>query len=137
MKIATLFIKCLPFIKSLLGISSEVVITLAHPESIFKDLLLVPRGSLEWDIMWRKLGKLRINKHLDKPTIANNYGDIWEYMETVQTKFGFKHIFRHRHHPKTDYKVYVEIRASIGFKIISNSSLKNLNSGLTLSIQTP
>lgn len=136
MKIATLLAKCLPFIKSLLGISTEVVITLAHPESAFKDLLLVPRGSQEWDIMWEKLGKLRLNKNLDKPTIANNYGDIWEYMETVESKFGFKHIFRHRHHPKTDYKIYVEIPASIGFKIIGNSSLKKSSTNLTLSAQT-
>lgn len=126
----------LPAIKSMFGISSEVVVTLAHPKSAFKDLLLVPRGSLEWDLMWARVGKLRINKGLDRPTIANNYGDIWEYMETVQSPFGFKHIFRHRHHPKTGYKVYVEIRATFGFKILSNAAISEKCSGSNMITQS-
>jgi hypothetical protein len=122
MKLSTLLSSFTPVVKSFFGISSEVVITLAHPQSAHKDLLLVPRGCLEWDIMWQKVGRLRVNRGLEKPTIANNFGDIWEYMETVKSSTGFNHVFRHRHHPKTGYKIYIEVKATIGFKIIGNDA---------------
>lgn len=87
---------------------------------IVDDRVFVDRGTAEWDLMWQKLARKRINRSLDEPTVADNYGETWQYMESVPRKsrfFGTRmlHGFRHRLHPVTGGRVCFWIRASKRF----------------------
>ncbi|MFJ5498710.1 hypothetical protein ACIPUN_02055 [Pectobacterium sp. CHL-2024] len=81
-------------------------------------ITLVQRGSREWDFMWSSLGKDTINRKLSQPTVAENFGEVWQYMETreVRSLFGkrYFHFFRHRLHP-TKGPYGIKIPASRNF----------------------
>jgi hypothetical protein len=94
--------------------------TASKPDSIFRDLLIVPKGTDEWNIMWNRLAKRRMNRRCEDPYTAENYGEVWEYMESVKTRFGFRHRFRHRLHPTKRMPVHLSIRASRGLEIVPN-----------------
>ncbi|MFP1890594.1 hypothetical protein ACLEE4_05055 [Lonsdalea quercina] len=81
-------------------------------------ITLVQRGSREWDYMWSSLGKDAINRTLSQPTVAENFGEVWQYMETreVRSLFGkrYFHFFGHRLHP-TKGACRIKIPASRNF----------------------
>ncbi|MCX8956997.1 hypothetical protein [Erwinia psidii] len=82
-------------------------------------LLLVKNGSNEWHQMWSKLAKHPSNRALPDPSVANNYGEVWQYMETVEKRvLWFKryiHCFRHRLHPACGRYMTISITASHTF----------------------
>lgn len=100
--------------------SSNVVITASKPDSIFRSLLIVPEGSKEWDFMWKKLSKIRINRGLENPVEANNYGETWQYMASVKCFLGYKHEFRHRLHPKTQRPENIRVRSTLFLQILGH-----------------
>ncbi|PQK76465.1 hypothetical protein [Pantoea ananatis] len=80
----------------------------------------VKRDSSEWHRMWKKLARHKLNRSLSEPTVADNDGEIWQYMSTWETTSGllpgkrFEHHFRHRAHPRCGRK-YITVPASRGF----------------------
>ena len=99
----------------------EIIKTASDPDSIFKSLLLVPSESREWKTMWNRLARHRLNKGLEDPASAENYGEVWEYMESRKGIFRYTHVFRHRLHPKTQSAKRLEIKSSFRLRIIANS----------------
>lgn len=99
----------------------ETVKTASNPDSIFKSLTLVPAKSNEWKIMWDKLARHKLNRGIDDPFSAENFGETWQYMESHRRVFGFVHLFRHRLHPKSQTQERVMIKSSFGLKIIPNT----------------
>ncbi|OSN01291.1 hypothetical protein [Lonsdalea populi] len=88
--------------------------------SEFGPILLVKPKSYEWHYMWSKLAKHESNRQLPDPTVADNGGEIWQYMETVETRFlwfgkRYIHRFRHRLHPASDYAKNINVPASNTF----------------------
>lgn len=87
--------------------------------------LFVDRGSNEWRYMWDALARHKSNSALPEPTVAENFGEVWQYMETDRVPTGFIgrmfgrkyqyfHCFRHRMHPeKGAYRLRVP--ATAGF----------------------
>ena len=73
--------------------------------------MLVVQGSKEWRSMWDALAAMPENRELAAPTLAENFGEVWEYMETTQSRFmkKYHHRFRHRMHPVkgTDYRISI------------------------------
>jgi hypothetical protein len=98
----------------------ETINTASSPDSIFKSLLIVPIESKEWKIMWEKLARHRLNRKIENPHIADNYGDTWQYMESHKSIFGYVHLFRHRLHPKTQRPERVTMKSSFGLNIVPN-----------------
>ncbi|ENE5338100.1 hypothetical protein ABNL11_004960 [Klebsiella pneumoniae] len=83
-------------------------------------IMLVVKGSNEWDFMWAALSELPENRELSAPTVAENFGELWEYMETTESHhclFGkrYFHCFRHRMHPVKGANHRVTIQASKSF----------------------
>ncbi|ELQ9442583.1 hypothetical protein R3E37_005512 [Serratia marcescens] len=83
-------------------------------------VLLVIRDKDEWHYMWDKLAKHPSNRGLSEPTVAENFGEMWSYMETQEVgsfwlgKRRF-HYFRHRMHPTKIGEYRVRIPASRHF----------------------
>jgi len=63
-----------------------------------------------WDPMWQDLGDNPINAGLSNPRKAFNCmsGECWQYMGTINGM----HQFRHRCHPSTKRREYVNIPVS-------------------------
>lgn len=80
-------------------------------------LMLVVQGSKEWELMWTSLSSLPENRELPEPSQAENFGEIWEYMETTKSRFFEKyyHRFRHRFHPAKGADYRINIKASKSF----------------------
>ncbi|ENY1827872.1 hypothetical protein ACFVMS_004482 [Salmonella enterica] len=80
-------------------------------------LMLVIRGSKEWESMWAALAAMPENHDLPAPTLAGNFGEMWEYMETTQSRFmkKYHHRFRHRMHPVKGPEYRIRIPASENF----------------------
>lgn len=72
--------------------------------------LYVKRDSSEWHCMWKKLARHKLNRSLSEPTVADNDGEIWQYMSNWETTSGL----RHRAHPRCGRK-YITVPASRGF----------------------
>ncbi|WP_226066763.1 hypothetical protein [Dickeya zeae] len=100
------------------------------------ELTIVPKDSNEWHLMWSALGNHEANRTLSQPTVAENFGEVWQYMETGATKslFGFGkrkryfHYFRHRLHPTKGADYRLKIPASKEFKstdLVTTWSLKS------------
>ncbi|HDC0616718.1 TPA: hypothetical protein O7S29_003031 [Salmonella enterica] len=86
----------------------------------FNGITLVLRGSDEWHLMWSALGEHKANRTLSQPTVAEHFGEAWEYMETREVRtFGFRkgyfHFFRHRMHPTMGVNYRIRVPASPGF----------------------
>ncbi|EAO5494052.1 hypothetical protein V8420_001669 [Salmonella enterica subsp. enterica] len=87
---------------------------------VFNGITLVGRDCDEWHQMWCALGQHKANRALPQPTIAENFGEAWEYMETREVRlFGLfrrhVHCFRHRMHPTGGVNYCIRIPASQGF----------------------
>ncbi|HAU6861797.1 TPA: hypothetical protein JEM16_004475 [Salmonella enterica subsp. enterica serovar Senftenberg] len=82
-----------------------------------RSLMLVVRGSNEWELMWAVLAAMPENCELSAPTVAENAGQMWEYMETTKSRFlkKYHHRFRHRMHPVKGADYRVNIPASRDF----------------------
>lgn len=76
------------------------------------ELMFVDRNHTEWELMWRKLAQHPINEGIERPTIAENGSQCWQYMCSALSGKSYVHHFRHRLHPATNQKVLVEIEAS-------------------------
>ncbi|ECF3654154.1 hypothetical protein ABHE37_001944 [Salmonella enterica] len=90
----------------------------------FNNITLVERDCDEWHQMWRALGQHKANRTLPQPTVAENFGEAWEYMETHEVRrFWFLkryiHLFRHRRHPTAGVNYCVSIPASKDFNVAS------------------
>jgi len=91
---------------------------------MYDKICVVQNRSSEWHYMWKMLGDHPINSDLhgkpksdDDPTVAYNEGEMWEYMDTGLHDGEMKHCFRHRFHPKTKTRVYVEFPVSNTFDV--------------------
>lgn len=74
----------------------------------------------EWELMWTALGQNAMNRNLPDPTVAEHFGEVWQYMESreVNYLFFFKryyHFFRHRMHPTESRRQCIKIPATRGF----------------------
>lgn len=83
-------------------------------------VLLVKPDSHEWDYMWDELAKHKSSRNLPEPTVAENFGEVWQYMETQEHRSfwsgkQFYHCFRHRLHPVEGVNCRVRIPASRDF----------------------
>jgi len=83
----------------------------------------VEKNSNEWNYMWDKLAKHPINIGIDNPTVAENEGESWRYMDTSFCDGKLKHCFRHRCHPTEDQRVYLYIPVSKQFWIEIHNEL--------------
>lgn len=108
------------FLNSFRESHSIKVNTAAKPDSIFRDLLIVPDDSEEWRIMWDKLSRHRLNRGLDDPCSSEYCGEVWQYMNSEKRLFGYVHLFRHRLHPKSRCPVHIKISASRFLEIVPN-----------------
>ncbi|EAO9157883.1 hypothetical protein AA14_24310 [Salmonella enterica] len=84
--------------------------------------MLVAQESNEWDFMWTALSELPENRELPAPALAENFGELWEYMETTESYhilFGkrYYHYFRHRMHPIkcTDYLIKTQASRNFSY----------------------
>lgn len=62
-------------------------------------------GSLPALVIWSKLANQPINKNQPCPFGCANEGEYWQYMGSVSNK----HTFRHRCHPATQEREYINI----------------------------
>jgi hypothetical protein len=76
----------------------------------------------EWNYMWKMLAESPINSSLtgeigteNDPTVACNDEEVWQYMDTSLYAGELKHCFRHREHPATNRREYVQISVSKDF----------------------
>lgn len=69
----------------------------------------VERETPEWATMWAALRALPLNKGFDV-TVSHNC-EYWQYMGTWYIGNGWIHQFRHRWHPGTNKREYVNIPA--------------------------
>ncbi|WP_409160606.1 hypothetical protein [Pectobacterium sp. B2J-2] len=85
-------------------------------------MAFVEETDKEWELMWTALGQHAMNRELPDPTVADNFGEVWQYMESREVRylFFFKryyHFFRHRMHPRPAMfgRQCIKILASRGF----------------------
>ncbi|HAF1610045.1 TPA: hypothetical protein G8M64_004372 [Salmonella enterica] len=86
----------------------------------FNGITLVHPDCNEWHLMWSALGEHKANRTLSQPTVAEHFGEVWQYMETREVRmFGFRkvyfHFFRHRMHPTGGVNYCIRLPASQGF----------------------
>ena len=86
----------------------------------FEPLLLVKHNSDERHRMWDRLAQHKSNCSFPYPSAADNGGEVWEYMETVETRFlwfgkRYLHCLRHRYHPATNGRIMIKIPADSAF----------------------
>ena len=76
------------------------------------------RETKEWLYMWEELAKHPINENCPEPTVCENDGETWQYMDTAMYTDGLiRHCFRHRMHPNYEHgSFYVRITASSDFE---------------------
>lgn len=84
------------------------------------NICLVQPDSHEWHYMWAELASRGTNRDLPDPTAAENFGEVWQYMETQErcslwSGRLFFHCFRHRLHPVKGAEYRVRIPASRNF----------------------
>ena len=84
----------------------------------------IERDSDEWNYMWDQLAKNPINININDPTVAENDGESWQYMDTSFYDGKLKHCFRHRCHPVEDQRVYLHIPVSKEFWIEIHNKLE-------------
>jgi hypothetical protein len=63
-------------------------------------VIIIKKDSPSWNALWGWLEKHPINTGLSEPMVAENNGEVWQYMGT--TAHNGKHpisSFRHREHP--------------------------------------
>ena len=71
----------------------------------------VEPDSTEWDYMWEELAKEPINSICVDSSVCLNNNEVYEYMGTFYDG-EILHNFRHRCHPATDDKFYIDIKPS-------------------------
>ena len=76
-------------------------------------IIVIEPTNAEWGRMWNALARDPLNIGLSDPKEAMHEGECWQYMETVTRRNGTWHIFRHRCHPKSDEREYIEIPMSV------------------------
>lgn len=86
-----------------------------HEYSHLEFTFIVNENSKEWDYAWEMLAKDDLNKGIKNPTVADNTGEAWQYMDTEYYAAQLHHCFRHRMHPKSHQREYVFIPVSKTF----------------------
>ncbi len=73
------------------------------------EITAVERGSAAWDVMWQAVAAHPLNTGLADPMAATEEvsGETWQDMGTSNGL----HSLRHRHHPRTEKREYIEIPA--------------------------
>lgn len=89
-------------------------------QDLVNTILLVKAESKEWDYMWDELAKHKSNHELPAPVVAENFGEVWQYMETLEVSSLWSgkhhiHCFRHRLHPVKGDDYRLKIPASRDF----------------------
>jgi len=77
-------------------------ISLAHKPAYWLDWHDFPD---EYERMWVELAALNENGG-DRLCECPESGEVWQYMGTELKSDGWKHCFRHRHHPGTQQREY-------------------------------
>ncbi|WP_435277302.1 hypothetical protein ACMAZF_20325 (plasmid) [Psychrobium sp. nBUS_13] len=99
----------------------------ATPEYL-NSLFTISSESNEWKYLENELSKIELNKGINQPLVARNYGEVWQYLYSEEARFtvfgkkSFNHIFRHRNHPKTHKLEYIEMPASDSFCVTKSQS---------------
>ncbi|OED47525.1 hypothetical protein ACH42_02865 [Endozoicomonas sp. (ex Bugula neritina AB1)] len=83
---------------------------------LLEKYLFVERDSSEWSFMWKQLSGHVLNHGLEEPAVCLNGFQSWQYMGSNSDEK--KHVFRHRSHPKTSSREYIEIPFSDEFQVI-------------------
>lgn len=76
----------------------------------------VEPDSTEWDYMWEELAKEPINSICVDPSVCLNNNEVYEYMGTFYDG-EILHNFRHRCHPASDDKFYIDIKPSEAYLV--------------------
>lgn len=79
------------------------------------EMIFVTRDSCEWLYMWLWLELHEINAGLAEPMVAENNGEVWQYMCSYQQNDKTVHEFRHRSHPSTNGPKTLSLHASATF----------------------
>ncbi len=78
-------------------------------------IIFVKRDTPEWDFMWLWLELHAINAGLENPIVAENEGEVWQYMGSFKNSNKTVHEFRHRNHPITNEVYSASLSASDTF----------------------
>ena len=65
------------------------------------EMLLIKKGTTEWEYMWDYVANHPINEGIDEPRLAINEGEGWQYIGSYKNGKQIIHEVRHRFHPKT------------------------------------
>lgn len=79
------------------------------------EFITVKRDTAEWLYMWLWLEENAINEGLEEPTVAENDGEVWQYVGSYKNGSKVVHEFRHRNHPKTNDVEKRSLHASDSF----------------------
>ncbi len=79
------------------------------------EIVFVKRDTAVWDFMWLWLGLHSIDALLENPIIAENKGEVWQYMGSYRYNDKTVHDFRHRLHPVTNDRYLASVNASDTF----------------------
>lgn len=74
------------------------------------EIIILKRGSSDWDYIWDYLKSHPINEGLEEPHVAFNNGEVWQYMSSYKNGNTVISEYRHRSHPKTNdvYRISLE-----------------------------
>jgi hypothetical protein len=80
-------------------------------------LAAVQRDTAEWDYMWERLGQHSLNQDQERPTscLHQDSHEVWQYMGSAYADGRWSHQFRHRFHPATGQREYVNVPASLAW----------------------
>ena len=73
-----------------------------------KTCVFIERGTTEWDALWELFRRVAGEKYgtTDLADEDPETGEVWQYMGT----WDGEHQFRHRNHPKTGRREYLNFR---------------------------
>jgi hypothetical protein len=77
-------------------------------DEFFEERCHIKNGSPEWNKAWALIGK-------DFTDQEQETGEVWQYMGTGKHDGNWVHEFRHRCHPITKTRVYIQVLASDNF----------------------
>jgi hypothetical protein len=66
----------------------------------------------EWPLAWDNLAIQPLNQGITYPHTCSNEGECWQYLGTVGPHNQPKHQFRHKCHPRTNMREYLDVLAS-------------------------
>jgi len=76
------------------------------------EMLIIKRGSPEFNFMWNWIATHPLNKDLAEPMVALNEGETWQYMGSYRNNGKTLHSYRHRNHPSKGISINLTFAAS-------------------------